>query len=380
MWAHPDHGLVRATVVLLLLIGTVTGSVVVRAETGDGDGDGEPLLTGFPAIIVFVAGGALLIVSAEKFIGFLVKTANGTNVSLFLLAVVFTGIEFDDAILGIATNLEDLGGVALGTALGTALSLTGVTLALAAILVPFEADIPRDYLVLFALSPLALLPVVAMGAVTFVHGLVLVGVFLLALGYIVNRELKRTTEVFRNTDVTKVVDGGQSRTLSTELPFVPSGELSGWAWFGLSMVALAGIVVGAESMAIATEGIVEGYGIGGTVFGATLVTAVLTLEDIFLTVEPVRRGAPEIGIGNVIGSVIFSVTANVGVIALVGDVAVGTDVLVWHLPVLVASTVAAAYFVWRGRLQPRHGYALLGLYAAYWVISLVVFGGAPIDL
>lgn len=379
MWARDFQGVVKATVVASFLVGLVPGNVVARAGAGSGGGGG-PLLTGFPAIVVFLAGGALLIVSAEKFIGFLVKTANGTNVSLFLLAVVFTGIEFDDAILGIATNLEELGDVALGTALGTAFSLTGVTLALAAILVPFEVDVPRDYLLLFAFSPLVLLPVVVVGTVTFLAGLVLIALFLLALGYIVNREVRRTTRVFRNTDVTKAVDGGQSRTLSTELPFVPDRELSGWAWFGLSLVALAGIIVGTESMVIATEGIVEGYGIEGTVFGATLVTAVLTLEDIFLTVEPVRRGAPEIGIGNVIGSVLFSVTANVGVIALVGDVVVSKDVLVWHLPVLVVSTVAAAYFVWQGRLRPHHGYGLLGLYVVYWVVSLVVFGGVPVDL
>jgi cation:H+ antiporter len=230
-----------------------------------------------------------------------------------------------------------------------------------------------------ALSPLVLLPVVASGTVTFLHGVMRCATFLVALGYVVYRESRQATPVFRNAEVERVVDGGEDRTLSAELPFVPGWDLSGWAWLGLALLALLGIVIGAESMAIATEGIVEGYGLDGTVFGATVATAVLTLEDVFLTVEPVRRGAPEIGIGNVIGSVLFSVTANVGVIALVGDVVVGPDVLVWHLPVLVVTTALAAYFVGTRRLRPKHGYVLFALYAGYWAVSLAVFGGVPVD-
>lgn len=377
MSVNSPHRGVRGVLLVLAVGGLVTGTAV--GQTGSGAGD-APLLTGVPAVVVFVAGGALLIVSAEKFIGYLVKAASGLNVSLFLLAVVFTGVEFDDAILGVTTNLEDLGAVALGTATGTALSLTGVTLALAGLLVPFEVDVPREYLALFALSPLVLVPLVLIGTIQFVHGVVLVVVFLLVLTYIVYRERENGTPVFRDAEVQRVVDGGQLRTLSTELPFVPDRELSSRAWLALSLVALLGIVVGAESMAIATEGLIDGYGLEGTVFGATVATAVLTLEDVFLTIEPIRRGAPEIGIGNVIGSVVFSVTANVGVVALVGDVTIGPAVLVWHLPVLVVSTALGAYFVGTGGLGPRRGAVLLGLYVTYWVVSLAVFGGLPLDL
>jgi cation:H+ antiporter len=376
------RGLTSAVVAVLLLAAVCVGPVVAQNAGGGGveASEGEPPITGVPAILVFLAGAALLILSAEKFIGYLVNAASGLNFSLFILAVIFTGIEFDDTVLGVATNLEDLGGVALGTVLGTALSLTGVTLALAAVLTPFDVDVPRDYLVVFALSPLAILPVALSGVVTATHGVVLIAVYLLILGYVVWREADNDTPVFRDAEVERVVDGGQLRTFSTELPFVPDRRLSGWAWLGLSAAALVLIVVGAESMAIATEGIVATYGLGETVFGATVVTAVLTLEDVFLTVESVRRGAAEIGIGNVIGSVLFSVTANLGVVALVGSIAIDSTVLTWHLPVLVGSTALAAYFIGTERLRPRHGYALLGIYAAYWAVSLLVFGGIPVEL
>src|SRR4051794_15438163 len=48
---------------------------------------------GTMSILIFVAGAALLIYSAEKLITYLVGAAAGLHISLFLLAIVFTGIE-----------------------------------------------------------------------------------------------------------------------------------------------------------------------------------------------------------------------------------------------------------------------------------------------
>jgi cation:H+ antiporter len=48
---------------------------------------------------------------------------------------------------------------------------------------------------------------------------------------------------------------------------------------------------------------------------------------------------PQIGVRNVIGSLVFSITGNLGVILLAGGgIAVGPDMIRWHLPVLIVST------------------------------------------
>jgi len=60
------------------------------------------------SILIFAAGAALLIYSAEKLITYLVGAARGLAISVFLLAVIFTGIEFDDLVFGVALNLEGM--------------------------------------------------------------------------------------------------------------------------------------------------------------------------------------------------------------------------------------------------------------------------------
>ncbi|GAA3627684.1 sodium/hydrogen exchanger [Kineosporia mesophila] len=333
------------------------------------------------SILIFVVGAALLVYCAEKLVTHLVGTAAALHISVFLLAIVFTGIEFDDVALGVALNLEDLGGVALGTVFGTAISMTGIVLALAAIVSPVRVDIPRDYVVLFAVSPLLMIPFVLTGPLTTVHGVILVLLFVAFIGYVASRELRSTTPVFRNAEVLERVGAAGSAVppVPAIAPFTEGRPPSRRVAPALTVLALAGLVVAAAVTSEGIEGILDDFSIEGTLFGATIATLVLSLEDLFLTVGPNRRGAPEIGIGNVIGSVVFGVTAKLGIILLTGhDIAVGDDVLTWHLPVLTVMTGLSAYFISTGRLRRWHGVLLLTLYIAYWAISFGVLGQAPV--
>jgi cation:H+ antiporter len=370
-------------------------------------GDDTPIAarcaaSGMTSIFVFISGATLLVVSAEKLIAHLVGAASGLRVPLFLLAVVFTGIEFDDITLGLALNLDDLSGVALGIVFGTALSYTGIVLALAAILVPSKVDIPRDYLVLFVAAPLVMVGFTLKAPLTVTDGLVLLGLFVLFIAYVAARELRRNVAVFRDVEVYEAAavgrpegaaqpgsgaetsvrqdesDRGGAR--ADDEPFAAARELPGWAHLGLAVLALAGLIIGSATASTGTRGILDTYGLEGTVFGATIVTAVLTLEDLFVTVEAFRKGVPELGVGNVIGSLVFSVTGKLGITLLAGDIVIGPQVLSWHLPALIALTALGAYFLSTGRLKRWHGGILLALYAGYWVISLVAFGGAPVQL
>ncbi|WP_448612565.1 hypothetical protein [Modestobacter sp. URMC 112] len=54
--------------------------------------------------------------------------------------------------------------------------------------------------------------------------------------------------------------------------------------------------------------------------------------------------------------------------------------LTWHLPTLVILTALAACSLSTGRLARWQGCTLLALYLAYWVVSLIAFGGAPVAL
>ena len=368
-------------------------------------------------IIEFVLGIAVLVYSAEKLIGNLVGVASRWAISLFLVAVVFTGIEFDDLAFGIVLNIEDLSNVALGTVIGTTVAMTGVVLAVAAIVAPTPVDVPTSYLVLFVAAPVVMYALALVGALTLLTGIVLIVAFVAFVGWVAYRELSARRPVWRNAELYEQIDhlevgvgsrggtatattltgeGGDAPTVATttgtasgfDLPadlkidqgFLKARQHSPGATIAFAVLALFGLVAGALIAGQGTEGILDEFAIDGTVFGVTIATLALSLEDIFLTAEPQRRGAPEIAVANVIGSVVFSVTGKLGIILLVGGaITVDHSVLVWHLPALIVITLIAAVFLSTGRLLRWHGIVLLGVYVIYFVTSLVSFGGVPLD-
>lgn len=359
------------------------------------------------SIITFILGAALLIYAADKLISHLVGAARGLTASIFLLAIIFTGIEFDDVALGVVFNLEDMDGVAVGIVFGTTVGYSGLVLAIAAIVAPTKVNIPRDYLGIFALSPLILIPFLLTGPMTIVHGIILLGLYLVFLVYVVGRESRADRPVFRDAEMFEAYElarapgsgarsgadtlvmtrgkGGAStnspgKFFSKDLPFPEANRRVGWPALALAAVALIGLILGAYLVAEGTEGILEDFGMEATVFGATIATLVLTLEDLYLTVRPAMKGAPEIGIANVIGSAVFSVTAKLGVLLLFGSVIVDSLVFTWHLPALILMTWVAAYFLWTGNLRRWHGFALLGLYAVYWTVTFFGFGVIPVEM
>ncbi|MHA6619436.1 sodium:calcium antiporter [Pseudonocardia sp. DLS-67] len=350
------------------------------------------------SILIFVVGAAILVYSAEKLITHLVGAARGLAISLFLLAILFTGIEFDDLVFGVALNLEGLEDVALGVIFGTVISMTGLVLAIAALVAPSRVEIPKDYIALFAISPLVLIVPALLGQLGTATAIVFIALFVLFVAYVGYRESRRAMPTFRSTEVLERLDtrelaaagvgntggGGGSGAgdlyETGEVGEGTSNDRPGWLLVLLAFLALVGLVVGAWAMTEGTEGILEDFAISGTVFGATIATLVLSVEDIFLTAEPARRGAPAIGVGNVIGSVVFSVTAKVGIIALAGGALLITpDIFTWHLPALVVINGFAAYALLTGHLRRWHGAALLVGYIAYWAISFSVFGLVPVD-
>jgi cation:H+ antiporter len=235
------------------------------------------------------------------------------------------------------------------------------------------------------------------GELTASDGVILLALFVTFIGYVLVQELRSTTPVFRNAEVLEAVASATvtEKTNATSASSItdtvvverPTDQppfevrpLPDWAGVAFAVLALVGLVAAAAVTSQGIEGILDDFSIEGTLFGATIATLVLSIEDIFLTVEPNRRGASEIGIGNVIGSVVFGVTAKLGIILLTGgSIETDDDVLAWHLPVLIGMTALGAYFISTGRLRRHQGFLLLALYIAYWVISYTVFGEAPIE-
>jgi cation:H+ antiporter len=378
-------------IVLTVVAATIAAGVVVAQDAGsegnEGGGEsegGDELLdvSGVAAVVALLLGTAILMVSVEVLIHALVQTAIRFRVSAFVLAVVFSGFEFDNVAFGVFTGFRELQDVAFGLAIGNAVSIFGFTLALGALFFPFEIEVPREYLVLLVTVPLVLVAPLLTGRFTPTNGVLLLFIAIAVFAYVLKRESEADRSFMQSEEVMEIVtvaDGEEPPSTQTRLP-APLYRLTRYDsfWPLVMVLAIGGIVIGAEGSAAGVEGVLSTWEMTGTVVGLTLVTLLYTIDDLLLIIEPLRLGYYDVAVGGVIGSLLFFVTANVGIVSLVGTVEVSPATLYFHFPVLMGMTALSAYFLHRGRMTRWHGALLLGLYIAYILVTLQFLGVAPV--
>jgi cation:H+ antiporter len=324
------------------------------------------------AIAFFLVGLALVLVSVETFIEAVAESALELGISGFFLTVVLAGADVENAVIGLAAVFEGLPGLAIGTVFGEAVFILGVAVGLAGILTPFETDIPHSYLLLIIVAPTLLFVLTLDGTLSRLDGVILTLAypFILAIVYLLERDQR--TQYLSAEEVEEALEENENEADNAangdrEPPVddLLHDRYTRYYQLGVVVLATLGMTVGSQLAVSGAENLLSIFHITGIAFGATVVSFIASLEELFLTVEPVREGRPHIGIGNVVGSMLFFVTANSGVIALVQPIDT-TMVLTIHFPFFIAMLLLVAAIFWRGRIARADGVVLLGMYIAYW--------------
>ncbi len=311
------------------------------------------------ALVVFLVGVGLVIVSVEAFVETVSEGAIALGVSAFFLTVLLAGTDLENAILGLAAVVRDLPGLALGTVFGEALFVLGVAVGLAGVFTPFETTVPRSYLLLAALSPALLIVLAADGTLSRLDGIVLTLAFLPLVAAVYVLERQTSTRYLSAEEVEEVLEEDED------------GGERGWLKAPVVFLAVAGMTVGSELAVRGARDLLVVFGVTGLAFGATVMSFVASIEELFLTVEPIRQGRPHLGVGNVVGSVLFFVTANAGLIALVGPIPTDGAVVTVHWPFLLVALALVVGLLARGRVGRPGGALLLAVYAGYWGMNLL---------
>jgi cation:H+ antiporter len=141
------------------------------------------------------------------------------------------------------------------------------------------------------------------------------------------------------------------------------------------MLTIAGIVVigiGGELVAMGATRIVATLGVPAALMGMVVAPAAIELEEIVRQAVPTRKGHPEVSAGNLIGTLLYFVLFNLGVIALFTPVDVDPLVVRLDWPLLVGVTLLATVFLSRGRIGRLEGTILLFAYCLY-IVAHVLF-------
>jgi cation:H+ antiporter len=134
----------------------------------------------------------------------------------------------------------------------------------------------------------------------------------------------------------------------------------------VAIFAIVGLTVGSLVTVFSAERLLAAYGISELAVGATVLSFIASIEELALTVEPVRQDRPELALGNIVGSTVFYMTANVGLIAVFHPIETGGAVMTVHWPFFAVTLVVVAVMLVRGYVSRLGGAVLFALYLGYW--------------
>ena len=313
----------------------------------------EPVASAAIALVMFVVGVMLAVWATNRLLDGLVGISYAAHLPTFAVGALLSGFEAENVAVGLAAGASEAPQVALGTVFGGAIFLVCVALGLGSLLYPLRVQLPRGALLILAGAPV----VAGVGLIGDVTprgaGILLLVAFGVAMLYLV-----RASRRHRFVDSDEVEEA--------------LGKHRGWlAALGLTVVGIVVIGVGGELVATGATRIVSILGVPAPLMGMVIAPAAIELEEIIRQAVPTREGHPEVSAGNVVGTLLYFVLFNYGLIALVTPVQVDPIVRSLDWPALVITTWLATFFLARGRVGRPEGAILLLAYGVYVIAHAV---------
>lgn len=319
------------------------------------------------AFLSIVAGLALLIWSADRFIEGSASTARHFGMPPLLIGMVIVGFGTSAPEMVVSALAASQGnpGIALGNAYGSNITNIALILGLTALISPIAVHsqvLKKELPILAAITALAAWQLWDNEVSSF-DAMVLLVVFAGLMGWTIWQGMRKKADAL-----------GSEIAHEMEVHAMPVRRAIFWLVVGLVfLIASSRILVwGAVEIA-------RGFGVSDLIIGLTVVAVGTSLPELASSVIATRKGEHDITLGNVIGSNMFNTLAVVGIAGAIHPVAVGPEVFSRDIVVMSALTVSLFIlgygFRGPGRISRFGGTALLISYIGYTAyLVLSVFG------
>ena len=152
-----------------------------------------------------------------------------------------------------------------------------------------------------------------------------------------------------------------------------SGSMSlGMCWL-MIVGGLLLIIISARILVPAASEIAQRIGVPDDVIAATMVAFGTSLPELMTAIAAVRKGHPEIMVGNIVGADVLNCLFVIGAAAAARPLVVPPNFYLFHFPAMLLILYLFRFFIFTsnkdGRFRRWQGGLLFGVYALYLVLQ-----------
>jgi len=326
-------------------------------------------------LLIIVVCIAMLSKGADWMIDGVVDLASRTGMPKIVIGatVVSLGTTLPEAFVSVMAAYMGNPGLALGNGVGSIIADTGLIFGLTCVLVAVPVNrfiLNRTGWVQFGAA--TLLVVIAVGALVVAPegeqpflprsvGFFFLG--LLALYLFMTYRWAR--------------GGGESSNGEAALPSEEELMSLGRAWFMVTGGLLL-VILGARVLVPAASEIAIRLSVPEDVIAATMVAFGTSLPELMTAIAAVRKGHPEITVGNIVGADVLNVLFVIGAAAVAAPLAIPANFYFFHFPAMLIILFSFRVFISmnKGVFHRWQGVWLLGVYLIYIILQYALNIGA----
>lgn len=322
------------------------------------------------AFLAVLAGLALLVWSADRFVEGAASTARHLGMPSLLIGMVVVGFgtSAPEMVVSALASSQGNPGIALGNAYGSNICNIALILGVTALISPITVHsqvLHKELPLLIAVTALAVWQLMD-GAVTRVDAFVLLAVFAGVMGWTIWQGMSKRPDAL-------------SSEMTEELTAhaMPLRRAVFWLVAGLAL-----LIVSSRLLVWGAVAIAQGFGISDLVIGLTIVAVGTSLPELASSIIAARKGEDDIALGNILGSNLFNTLAVVGIAGVIQPMVPDPEVLSRDLMVMAALTVSLFIMGYGlrgpGRIDRIRGALLLACFTGYtlYLVGTVMAGPA----
>ncbi len=310
------------------------------------------------AIAAVIAGLALLVWSADKFVEGASATATHAGMPSLLVGMLIIGFGTSAPEMVVSALAASQGnpGLALGNAYGSNITNIALIIGLVAVISPISVHsqvLRKELPLLMGVTLLAGYQLID-GQLSRMDAWVLLGAFFLLMGWSIVQGLRGRGDALETDYDTEL----KANAMPLKAALI-------WLFVGLVLLVLSSrvLVWGAVSIA-------QSLGVSDLIIGLTIVAIGTSLPELASSIAAIRKNEHDLALGNVIGSGLFNTLAVVGIAA--GIMPLSVDSVVLYRDWVVMAALTLALFIMgiglrgrQGRINRVEGGILLCVYIAY---------------
>ena len=312
----------------------------------------------FVDVLMLVIGIAVLTGGGQLFVTGAARVAQAFGISPIVVGVVVIGFgtSAPEMVASVLAAAQGRSGVAFGNLVGSNISNIGLVLGTAAMLQPaiVNVTIVRREALISTVAALLFIGLALNGSLSAPEGVVLIVVFIGAMGWLLWLALRERQEV-------PLMEAGVEGMVGPQPGGGAKLREGVRALVGLALVLLGAelTVRGAVELALAA-GVDEGF------IGLTVVGIGTSLPELVTGIIAALRRETDLVVGNVLGSNVFNLLLIGGTVGLITSEPLPAAVVNPGLPVLAVGSLALLLFLRTGfKLRRVEAALLLGGYAVY---------------